>query len=276
MLAWTLDNTIPNIRNPHTMLMVSVDDDDEESKKVAMRYMDRVWISSEPREDSVGAKYNRALKVPADVYLPMVDYVAHVTPGFDEKILEAAALFPDGIGVVYNYLANYSFPGIQAVTQGLVDKLGYIFPEHFPYWFIDHWVDDVAKMIDRISFADVQVAVNNNRSTHEYREPYFWATFFDACGLVRRKQARDIIDGEDFLEPDWRKEVLRRHYPLIESKSQWVNEQVRSAGTGRLNATDGGERYTRIKGNAVSMLQNELVPSLEKNHAQHEVLRAAA
>ena len=271
-LAWTLTHTLCNISHKDTLVLLSVDDDDADTIAMAGQFeSERVVLSIEPREDSVGEKYNRALKHPADVYLPMVDYVAHITPGFDERILEAASLFPDGIGVVYNHMANLSFPAIQAVTQGWVDHLGYIFPEYFPYWFIDHWVDDVVRMIDRVSFADVQVATQQEgRSTHEYREAYFWATFFDACGLLRRGQAREIIDAPDFLEPAWRKEVLRRNYPMIEHRSQWINGRVRELEGARLCPPGGGDRYERIKGRALTMLQERLVPSLQADYQQHE------
>jgi hypothetical protein len=61
----------------------------------------------------------------------MVDYVAFVTPGFDERVLEAAEVFPDGIGVVYNHLANLSFPFMNAVTKGYVEKPGHL-PGNLP------------------------------------------------------------------------------------------------------------------------------------------------
>ncbi len=264
--------TLPNIARDDTVLMISVDDDDAPTMQ-ALEYLPRddrlvPWVM--PREDSLGAKYNRAQAFPALVYTTMSDYCAHATPGFDQRILDAAALFPDNIGVVFSQMANFSFSGIQGMTHGLVEKLGYVYPPYFPYWFVDHWLDDIAKLIDRISFADVALDVAQKLPTQEMRELGFWTTFFDACRLLRRKAARTIIDSEDFIEPEWRKEVLRRHYPLIEYRSQWINDSIREnaaayeAGAG---AGPPDERYGRLKRHALALLAftaDDMEAELEK------------
>jgi len=64
------------------------------------------------------------------------------------------------------------------------------------------WTDDIARLIGRLSFADVRTDQSRAGKTQEMREPGWWATFFDAAYLMRRKIARDIIDGEDFQEPE--------------------------------------------------------------------------
>src|ERR1700752_2031883 len=105
LLPWTIDQTLRNIVLPDTKLVIAVDDDDTETAGFVPHEPRVIW-SVEPREDSLGTKYNRVLKVAsAEVYLVMVDYAPHVTPGLDQKILRAAKLFPDGIGVVYNHWA---------------------------------------------------------------------------------------------------------------------------------------------------------------------------
>lgn len=256
-LKRTLETTLKNIR-AQTTLMVSADDDDPAVIEAAKSF--DVLVSVKPREDTVGAKYNRALKeAPADVYMPLQDTAPHVTPGFDEKVLEAASLFPDGIGCVYGNMGCLAFPHSQSVTAGLVAKLGYWYPECFPYWFVDHWIDDIARMIDRISFADISQTVENH-VTQERRELKFWTVFFDCCAIVRREQARLIIDSPEFLEPDWRKELLRRHYPLHEFRSLWINNEVRQSGFQEATGP-GGPRYDRVKANAMAMLQ-QLLPQM--------------
>lgn len=256
ILERTLDRTLPNIKDPNTRLIVLADLDDAET--LALQHSDkRVEMCVRTREDSVGAKFNRVLKVaPADVYLVMVDYVAFTTPGFDEKILEASSLFPDKIGVVYNNLANLSFPFMNAVTSGYVEKTGGIYPENFPYWFVDHWLDDIAKMIGRIAFTDVQVKMDFKPPTQGHREPAFWATLFDALTLERRRIARSIIDAEDFQEPEWRKNLLRTHHPLIEQRSMMLNNMVKQMAA-LDQSTD--ERYLRIRDRAVETMRNCIV-----------------
>ena len=259
LLLRTVQETLKNIVLPTTIFMISVDHDDQKTID-ALPHLPvdrRLRPVVAQREDSLGGKYNRALQVPADVYLAMVDYGPHITPGFDAKILEAAARFPDNIGVVYNHLANASFPQINGITHGLAKKMGFIYPPYFPYWFIDHWLDDIVRLIDRISFADVHIDTSRRPGTQELRELAFWADFYDLGQIVRRRCAFDIIRSPEFLDPPWRKEMLLRHYPLVEGRSLYVNGVLRSSDYAqyeqRIGAGAPDARYERLKAQALQM-----------------------
>ena len=259
LLLRTVAETLPNMVLPTTIFMISVDHDDQQTIDALPQLPRdrRLRPVVAQREDSLGGKYNRALQVPADVYLAMVDYGSHITPGFDAKILEAASLFPDNIGVVYNYLANASFPQINGITHGLAKKMGFIYPPYFPYWFIDHWLDDIGRLIDRISFADVRIDTARRPGTRELREITFWANFYDLGQLARRRCAHDIIRSPDFLDPPWRKEMLLRHHPLIEGRSLFVNGVLRADNYQQYEkergAGAGDERYERLKTQAMQL-----------------------
>lgn len=259
LLASTLAQTLSNIRIASTRLVVALDEDDELTIAAARQFEPQVTLSIEPREDTVGAKWNRVLRIaPADVYLTMVDHAAHLTPGFDQKVIEAAAVFPDGIGVVYNHLANLTFSEINGVTAGLVTMMGgKIYPELFPYWFVDHWLDDIARIIGRIAFADVWQTPANKPMTQEMREPAFWGTFYDALAPMRREIAQRVIRSDEFEEPGWRKTLLLSHHPFIEERSVMVNNRVRGlSGNKTLDLTE--PRYVRVKQQAVSILREML------------------
>jgi hypothetical protein len=259
LLLRTVEETLRNMVLPTTIFMISVDHDDQKTIDALPQLPTdrRLRPLIAQREDSLGGKYNRALQVPADVYLTMVDYAPHVTPGFDAKILEAASLFPDNIGVVYNHLANASFPAINGITHGLAKKMGFIYPPYFPYWFIDHWLDDIARLIDRISFADVHVDSTRRPGTQELRELVFWADFYDLGQIVRRRCAFDIIRSPEFLEPLWRRQLLLRLYPLVEQRSLYTNGVLRAQDYAqyeqRMGAGAGDERYERLKAQAIQM-----------------------
>lgn len=258
ILRRTLERTIQNLSRDDTRLLVVVDEDDTDTLEADLPA--RVERAVLPRPDSVGAKFNAGVrKAPAEVYLAMVDYVAYVTPGFDQKILDAASVFPDGIGVVYNHMANLSFPYMNAVTHGYVDMTGGMYPEDFPYWFVDHWLDDIARMIDRIAVADVRPQIDFKPPTQFHREPAFWATLFDCMMLERRRIARSIIDSPRFREPEWRKTLLRSGHVLIEERSLMVNNIVK--GMAALDTTT-DERYERIRARAVQTIQR-LMPDLQ-------------
>lgn len=271
LLLNTIMTTASHIGSPDTVFMISADQDDQatidllapEGKPGLLA--GRLLVSIEPREDTVAAKWNRVLKaVPdADVYVPMCDDGPAITPGFDEKILKAASHWPDGIGVVFNHLENLSFTGFQAVTRELASLMGYIYPEHFPYWFVDHWLSDIAEMTDRIAFADVRLDCASNRNgggpTMEMREPAFWARFYDACHLKRRKLAHRIITDHLF-DTQWHKDILLERHPLIEEYSEMINDGVRNM---RVPENPPDERYMRIKAAAIAMYQTELRPELQ-------------
>lgn len=289
ILRETIERTVANIELDSTRLIIAADCDDHETcDALSSTWFDAIpqavpciW----PREDSLGAKYNRALRVDAsaEAYLAMVDYAPHVMPGFDRILLERIRMFPDCIGVVYNRLANASFPGINCVSRALCDEMGFLYPPYFPYWFIDHWLDDVARMIDRVAFADVEIDTARRPGTMELREPAFWGTYFDLLRLERRRCARRIVQSECFQEVDWRKEILLSHYPLIEFRSEWVNSHLRTgdpylAQQERV-AGPADERYRRLKEQAIKRLPS-LIAEVEADNATREVnnriVRAAA
>ncbi len=271
LLAETVRRTLACIESPDTLFLISVDRDDKATvdSLAALPSDKRILPLVMDREDSLGEKYNRALVFgPADVYLPMVDYAPHVTPGFDRKILDAAAVFPDGIGVVYNRMANASFPEINGVTHRLAEKMGFIYPPWFPYWFVDHWLDEIAKMIGRISWADVKLDRLKRPGTQDCRDLLFWTVLFDSLHVRRRKCARDIVGGADFKEPPWRKELLLQsgHAKAIQFYSTWVNDGMRRDPKGYEAMGSKGipddERYTRVKGRALELM-GELIPELQ-------------
>jgi hypothetical protein len=269
LLAQTLDQTLKNVCSSYTELVVACDADDEQSITMARAFEPHIYLSVENREDTLGAKYNRALAPQhrAFAYLAMVDYAPHLTKGFDLAILDAAREFPDGIGVVFNRMANLSFPGINAITHNLAEKLGFIFPPYFPYWFIDHWIDDIARMIDRFTYAEVEVDVTRRPGTQELREPGFWGTFYDAAAVLRRKQAFDIIRSLEFKTPEWMKEILLRRHPLIEQRGEMINETLRQHGDQIALKDDGGQRYARVKAQAMTMLR-QFVTEMEQERRQ--------
>ncbi len=259
----TIQRSTVNLALDNTVFIVQVDDDDKPTiEALSKAPLDkRVRVNIAPREDTIADKWNRGLSEPADVYKTAADDDPYVTPGYDAKILEAAKLFPDGIGTVYGHMANASFTGVSAPTAKMCEKLGYIFPPLFPYWFVDHWVDDIFRMIGRISFVDVRTDQSRAGKTQEMREPGWWATWFDAAYLWRRQIARQIIDADDFRTMEWHKEILRRSYPLIEHRSKWINDNVRAMSpqyeqSSGLTVYDA--RYQRVRDQAVAMLPHLL------------------
>lgn len=268
-LIETIKRNLACLSHPDTILMVQIDEDDEPTIDVVKKWVPtdkRAMFTVAPRADTVAAKWNRARQVPADVYTCLGDDDPLVGEGADEKILRMAALFPDGIGMVYGHLANASFSGVISFTKKFCDILGYIQPEYFPYWFCDHWTDDIGRITGRIAFADVRTDQSRPGKTMEMREPAWWATWFDATYMIRRQEAFKVIDQLE--ESDWRKEISKSFAPIVEYRSKWINENVRANARNleswsALNTQD--ERYQRVKANAIALLPAalELLPEHE-------------
>lgn len=283
LLLKTLAHTILNIVLPNTEIHVLVDEDDEETitaltPQTGNALDPHIVVNIKPREDTLGGKYNRIMAVPADLYVAMVDYAPHVTLGFDRKLLDAAASFPDGIGFVHNHLANLSFSQIYGVTRRLAEMMYGIFPPYFPYWFIDHWIDDLGKMIERVARAEVWIDCSMRPGTMEMREPDFWATFYDAGHLERRRIARRIVSSPEFDEAPWRKAwLLSQHSPwtLIDERSCGVNNEVRNKIAPHVAKLPDDERYTRVKREAITALRS-FVAELEAEQLTERLNQKAA
>lgn len=227
-LAETLKHTLPNIGSPHTRVLICADEDDQPTLdylKSANFQDDRVTVSIKPREDTRGEKYQRSLtEAPADIYLPHVDQTPILTPNFDKLILQAAELFPDGIGCVYGEMANASFPTFLCPTAKLVEKLGYIYSPEYPFWFIDHDLDDIARLIGRYAFAPVKCDSQSLRpgKTWRMRDLSFWYDYYDLGTFRRINKAHAIIDS--LSGPAWHKRMLKSQFPVVDMRSRYVNE----------------------------------------------------
>lgn len=261
LLRATIAQTLPNMARKDTTLLISVDEDDKATLESLKRLPrdDRLLVSVKPREDSRGEKYDRVLtEVPADIYLPAVDYAPILTPGFDQAIINAARIWPDGIGVVYAPMVDELVPFLQAPTAKFVEKIGYIYSHEYPFWFIDHEMADIAWMIGRINFTNIHVDVSSRPDkTIRLRDLEFWTKYFDFMAIDRRSKARSIINSPDFEMPDWMKLQMSNWYPLVEARSASRNMRVRAAAQQieQRRGDEADQGYERVKARAERKLQ---------------------
>ena len=275
MLLDTLRETLRHIALPDTRIMVAADSDDHGTLAAlhALANEPRIIASVRDREDDLGSKFNRALdEAPADVYSHMVDYAPFTTPGFDRNLMDVAAKIPDNIGVINCRMPTLCFTASQGITHGLAARLGFIYPPYFPYWFVDHWVDDVARLIGRLFYVDNAMDCSRRPGTQELREPGWWATFFDLLAPMRRRQAEAIIRSDDFVSPQWQKDLLIAAFPMLEHRSRWINEKVREQDANMVSGFGAGpkdERYARVKAHAVEMIK-DMIAKMEAEAARRE------
>lgn len=248
LCSWTATDTLKSVREKGTKIVVLADHDDDLTELVLP---EGVMLNIQQREDSVAAKWNRMMTVaPADVYMAACDYRPQITPGFDTNILKAASVFYDGIGCVYQELANLSFPTFQCMTAKMASVMGHFYVEHFPYWFVDHWLDDLCRMIGRFAYAEgtTEVGVRPGKGTMDFREPGFWATLYDAQYQEREAMAEKLMSEMDIT--DGQRNLLRSQWPLIHQRSRMINDIVR----GMQGNAEFDERYMRIRERGITKL----------------------
>lgn len=273
LLNQAIDAALSNAALPSTRVLAAVDQDDD-ATLAEVKERSRLKISVRKREDSVGAKWNRALReLPADVTMMATDNSVIASPGYDREIIDAARLFPDGIGCVYTKMANASFPHYQAVTSRWADIVGRIYPTYFPYWFVDHWLDDVARMTGRIIMTDVVVDDTSRQGlrTTEMRDVRLWCALFDSLQEERREEARRLIAKMD--DQPWRKALQLRSFPQVEARSLWINQMCRASAEAIEYYRGAGapdERYARIKEVGSDRLR-ERIADLEREAARTEI-----
>ena len=255
IVAETIDRT----ELPDTKVVVALDDDDPfavDVVNVLQGLPDKFIVSIAPREDSLGAKYNRAAAAyDADLYVLLADDMQIVTPGWDRKFAEAAALSPDGIFCIYfgNTPWPSHMPAAYAVSHKLVDMMGFFMCPHFPFWWHDTTLYEIVEFIGRSVYVDIQISYEHNKNkTRGMRDVNHWAALFAALRAQRWEIAQRIIDSPENLDTPSRKEGLKI---VAFQLSKWLHEKDasnRDPARGQVLETVQGydapndERYQRI------------------------------
>lgn len=192
-----VSETLANAVLDQTRIVIGFDGDDDTSTEAYWIGLDKVIVSVAPREDALGAKYNRcAAAYDADLYVMGLDDVAISTKGWDAKLIAASNVFHDGIGLVYFGKEPHgeSLPSMMAATKRLVDLMGYFVVPYFPFWWGNTWLDEIGHMIGRIVQADdIETRYPTEFDKPQRRDILFWAEFFDRTRHMREGIADRII-----------------------------------------------------------------------------------
>jgi hypothetical protein len=212
----TLHANLRGCALPATKAVVGLDDGDptlaDAQTLLDALGTDRIVVSTAPRADTIGAVYNRcAAAVDADLYINWADDARIVTPGWDAELSAAAENFPDNIGMIgFGQMPVPSpLPACEAVTRGLIDKMGYYLQDYTPYWWMDTWLYEIATMIGRNIFVPIEVECRGPMQTRGLREVLYWARFFDDMRVHRRAIAESILSSPDFVASAELRQELR-------------------------------------------------------------------
>lgn len=266
LLVPTVRTTMRNLRNKNTSIVVMHDADDTKTEAVKPQ-LERMGVKvlTVPRPKSFGTKFNIGCAAePGDIYLAMVDYAPWITRDFDQKVIEASTIYPDGYSFLLNRRCNLTFPTLNAITHKLYEKMGGFYPEFYPYWFVDHHWLDVAEMTGRAVYVDIDCDRSPRREvpgkpwTTNKRETWLWAILFDALRGEREDQAKALINSPDFDETPARKRALLNNFPRIADYSKIVNGGARQDLGGDFT-TDAW--YEEVRATGLAKLKEVLPPN---------------
>jgi len=259
-LRETLMQTLGASTLSTTKAVVALDNDDVTMHGPALEKLknlsDKIIISMADREDSLGAKYNRAAAAfKADMYVMLTDDEQIVTPDWDKKLEEAASWFPDGIYCICfgSPPAPSWMPAGFVVSHKLMEMMGFFLNPHHPYWWHDTTLAEITHFIGRTVHVDVQMAYPYGYGkTRGCRDVSYWATFFDMLRPARWEIAQRIIDSPENLDPTYRKIQLKQNVNNLAQQFQTSNSALRDPLQARRFETDqaydapADERYQRI------------------------------
>ena len=259
-LLATIAEIDKRIAKPYeTTISVALDDDDTSNPEPPHTRAHLVW-SIARREDSLGAKYNRAAaNAKADAYVLGADDNIFMADGWDDAIREKMLLFSHGFGFVYFGRLDGTLPTQMAIPRHLLDEQGFLFPENWPFWFHDTWVDEIAHKSGRILWADIPVKELNDRGkSRGLREVKFWAELFEALRPSREMTAETLSRK---YNPAWLQTQLSQRTDIL--RAFFTNRTFRLRDPGSAHEFErrmsfdapADERYLRIKARAHALMQ---------------------
>lgn len=250
----------------------------------------RPFLEADP--DTHGARYNRMWQQgagQADVYLIASDKSLLRTPAWDEVIRQAHR-GGDGYGFFFlrDSVNQGRFGAFPVLAEPWAQALGALMTEHFPFWFDDTWLNDVAQLVGRWRPLPIEMEMVTG-PTQRMFQLRFWDHFYEACQGDRLAQAKALLacmhpdDPEALASAVAQAELLVAH--SRRSEAQWAgrheqllgleeNFAARRLGPQPLPPPE--DSYWRVEARAVALLQAKLAQAEAQGAAaEAQALRTA-
>lgn len=248
----SIDDRVADPAN--TIISVALDSDDGSNPEPPATRCELRWSVSE-REDSLGAKYNRAqMNAIADWYILGADDNLFVSDGWDETIRKHAQLYGGEPGLVYFGRLDGTLPTQMAISHSFVSYQGFLFPPYWPFWFHDTWIDEIGHLTSRILWAPVHIQeIGGRGKTRGLRDVIFWAEFFETLRPIREEIAQRISTDHNppwlQLEIEQKLEIYRKFFA---ARTYRLRDKDTAVSFERRMSVDApiSERYLRIKSKA--------------------------
>jgi hypothetical protein len=247
--------------------IVGFDGDDWATQQMPITWMgrpDRLRHLAMPKEIlTIGEIWNYLAReaddfygehIKQDIYSCMIDDAFPITPHWDKVIVQMAQNYEAFSWYEVSAPNNIGYP---SCTKAWLDKVGYIVPEHFPFWFMDTWF---AEMVWFITGQPVPVSqslalYSKQEATHNLRDLQFWWDFFRLTRPMRVIEAHKIAGGETSLE-DFTQSRLK-FIALGESRdAEFSGAKIAHIEANKGVAGEPSERYLLAKARAEKYLQD--------------------
>lgn len=183
------------------------------------RYPVKVNFHVDARTKTLVETTNTLWRVATDagIYMPAGDDFLFITNGWDHLLRDAFKEYQDRILMAYSVDTTTGPDDMQfpALSAEWVNQLGYVFAGHFPFWFEDYWLDEVAQMIQRKKRVDVFMQPQGGKGkTYRMKNVPFWYRYFtnsmdDRIAIARVLRAAIHAPGSPgFLDSERRAEEL--------------------------------------------------------------------
>lgn len=200
---------------------VGFDEDDGATYRVLhdLNLLDHSFLAGKDTF-TIGQIWNGLAKEPADIYSCMIDDAFPITPHWDREMVRLASQFQALSWYEVSAPQNCGYP---TCTKVWLDKVGYIVPEHFPFWFMDTWF---AEMVQFVTGQGVPVSTqmalySKQEATQNLRDLDFWWGFFYVTRRIRIQESFSLnIKDVDMIGAF---EVGQRFEEFINTRMPFIN-----------------------------------------------------
>ncbi len=234
----------------HTISYHLIVDEDDEATRAAQASMPSIRDIQFHWGDSAISHFTRLNQV-----VRMLD--ADAVSWFTDDVFPLAMFWDVMIasGIEINHLPAFAWMEVtdsENVTFPVLSRrwlvtLDYMFPEYFPYWFVDTWIKEIHELAFGQALSVIQnLPVGGRRGvTRNMRDADFWFRFFEATHPQRAQDAMRV--GKEFgveVTEEQRVAITRSHHETFLLQLESVPEYERLYGVGSETPS---ARYSNLK-----------------------------
>lgn len=187
--------------NNEVTYLVGYDADDELTPAAVKDIKYCEYLEMPGEAITIGCIWNwLAHDISADIYSCMIDDAFPISPHWDKEMVAMAKSYDAFSWYEVSAPQNCGYP---TYTKVWLDKVGYIVPEHFPFWFMDTWFQEMTCFITckPVPVSQRMALYSKQEETQSFRDLSFWWGFFNATRTIRLSEAFSKLDcsWEEFL-----------------------------------------------------------------------------